>query len=68
MNPMGKDGKINTCGVCRSIYHYVRDCPDKNNDSEEETGRRKVYFSLSDNNDNEEVGDRKIYFVGCTSS
>ena len=27
-NPRGSDGQTNKCMVCKSIYHYVKDCPD----------------------------------------
>ena len=28
-NPTDKYGRITRCGFCQSIYHWVRDCPDK---------------------------------------
>ena len=31
MNPKNKFGKNSRCGVCGSVYHWVRDCPDKDN-------------------------------------
>ena len=27
-NPIGPDGQISTCAVCRSIFHWARECPD----------------------------------------
>ena len=27
-NPIGLDGQPNQCDCCRSIFHYVKDCPD----------------------------------------
>ena len=27
-NPRGSDGQTNKCMVCKSLYHYVKDCPD----------------------------------------
>ena len=27
-NPTGPDGQISTCAVCRSIFHWARECPD----------------------------------------
>ena len=27
-NPAGPDGRPSTCAVCRSVFHWARDCPD----------------------------------------
>ena len=31
-NPVDRYGRITRCSVCQSIYHWVRDCPDKEED------------------------------------
>ena len=70
LNPVGKDGKINTCVLCRSLYHYVRQCPQRKY-SEEDMGYKKVHFTLSDNDPKEDVNDQHTGFtgfVGCTSN
>ncbi len=35
-NPLDKYGRVTKCGICGSIYHWARDCPDK--DREEQIG------------------------------
>lgn len=54
INPVGRDGKPSTCVVCRSIYHYVRECPnasEKNYDKDRDNSH-PVKFTC---------------FVGCTA-
>ena len=29
-NPLDANGFVTKCMVCRSIYHWVKDCPDRN--------------------------------------
>ena len=58
LNPMGRDGKPTTCTVCRSIYHYVRECPNASkgryfNDNDNDRNYHHIKFSM---------------FVGCTSN
>ena len=58
INPTGTDGKITTCRICRSIAHWARACPDKDNlalkyQTEQRDEKDKNNFSM---------------FVGCTSS
>ena len=31
-NPLDKYGRITKCSVCQSIYHWARDCPDREED------------------------------------
>ena len=34
-NPLDRDGKVTSCMVCKSIYHYARECPNaEDRDSE----------------------------------
>ena len=28
LNPLGPDGQVSTCAVCKSVLHWARDCPD----------------------------------------
>ena len=27
-NPLSRDGTMSKCGICESIFHWVKDCPD----------------------------------------
>ena len=29
-NPMNKEGFVSRCAICKSIYHWAKDCPDQN--------------------------------------
>ena len=33
MNPLNSSGNITKCSICQSIYHWVRDCPHKVDDT-----------------------------------
>ena len=35
-NPLNSYGKISTCAVCQSIYHYARDCPHSDSNKNQE--------------------------------
>ena len=35
-NPLNGSGKISTCTICQSIYHWFRECPHKIEDDREE--------------------------------
>ena len=59
LNPLGRDGKPTTCLVCKSIYHYARECSNASD--------RRFY----NNNDSENDGNYQVkfsMFVGCTSN
>ena len=32
-NPLDRYGRITKCSICQSIYHWVRDCPDRDEDN-----------------------------------
>ena len=53
-NPIGRNGKITTCIICDSKYHYAKVCPRKYNkrDIKFEEDNDKIHFNM---------------FVGCTS-
>ena len=50
-NPKGKDGLITACHVCRSIYHWAKDCPhsdagDRGSAGDGLDGGHKIHFSI----------------------
>ena len=55
LNPLGRDGEPTTCRICKSVFHYARDCTntkDKDNDNNDRDKNRVINFSM---------------FVGCAS-
>ena len=36
LNPLGPDGQVSTCAVCKSVLHWARDCPDASERSKPE--------------------------------
>ena len=56
LNPLGSYGQVSKCVVCKSILHWVKDCPHDSEGSESKAvkdTKSKVNFSM---------------FVGCTNS
>ena len=55
-NPIGRDGYPTTCAICKSHFHYARECTTQRrnrNESNYEDNTNKINFSM---------------FVGCTSN
>ena len=74
-NPLRPDGKPSTCSVCGSIYHWVRECPDK---EEEQTTEEKEAYIVLDSGDGDpysvseeiilmaQAGDNSVGLLGET--
>ena len=56
-NPIGKNGEITKCAICRSEYHWAKECPDNfNNKRENEVTKKEV---PDKNNDQKECSPTK---------
>lgn len=79
-NPLNKDGKVSLCTLCRSEYHWARECPQnfmnkdkKERDSgvsqEQENAEEKVYVGEVSKVDEEPWGEIDIILdTGCKST
>ena len=55
-NPPRPDGTPSTCGICGSIYHWVKDCPDKCEEQDRDVEEVKfVLFSSSEVNQDDNL-------------
>ena len=70
MNPIGRDGRVSACMICRSIYHWHRECPNKASYKIPDTaGGNKssdVQFTLGDDHTSSDV--EFTLFCGYTAS
>ena len=61
LNPM-RSGKVSTCAICNSIYHWAKDCQHSKETNRNREGKQGV---------NKPSGTSDVHFtmfVGCTSS
>ena len=70
MNPIGRDGRVSACMICRSIYHYAKECPNNaSNKNSDTTGGNKssdVQFTLGGDHTSSDV--KFTLFCGYTRS
>ena len=76
-NPLNRDGRVSLCTLCKSEYHWVRDCPQnvmnktkkgKEPSQEQEKSEERVYVEVS-KVDEEHWGDiDAILDTGCKST
>ena len=72
MNPIGRDGRVSACMICRSIYHWHRECPNKASYKIPDTaGGNKssdVQFTLGDDHTSSDVEFTLVNFCGDNKS
>ena len=47
LNPPDKSGQPSQCGVCKSIYHWEKDCPDNQQRFQQGGGQYSGYYSYA---------------------
>ena len=71
-NPVDREGKITLCGICRSEWHWARDCPQhmKKEESEQvkEKDEERVFIGVVSKADEDSWGEIDAILDTCCKS